>query len=161
MSRRQVSTRPPLMGVGREEGERTVLRFSRITSLETTASRFSYPTKAEYDPDAIFRDSLGIFIAGDPAPIRVQFRLDQTWSHYAQYHRWHASQQVQKEPGGVVVTLTVRHCHELEQFLLGFGQHVEILSPASLKDAVEARVLDAADKVKKRRSVSTSTVEPT
>jgi predicted DNA-binding transcriptional regulator YafY len=145
--------------VGREAGERTVLRFARISKSEATAGRFTYPSKAEYDPDAIFRDSLGIFVTGDTAPIRVQFRLDQTWSHYAQSHRWHASQQVQKDPsGGVTVTLTVRHCRELEQLLLGFGEHVEVLGPPALKQAVEARVLAAADQIKRRDPASARSI---
>ena len=45
-------------------------RFARIRKLHVTKQRFDYPSPAEYDPKSAFRDSIGVWLSDEPAPVR-------------------------------------------------------------------------------------------
>lgn len=118
-------------------------RLSRIVGVERGSQSFEYPTKAEYDPERIFRDSFGIFV-GDGQPERVVLRLTGRWAHYAETHRWHSSHRSRREASDVLVEVRVRVCPEVEQWILSFGDEAEVLEPATLRAKVAARLEKAA-----------------
>ncbi|MCA9617395.1 MAG: WYL domain-containing protein [Myxococcales bacterium] len=118
-------------------------RFARILEFEVLDQRFEYPGAGEYDPEAVFHDSFGIFV--DPDPCDVRLRLDSRWSVFARHHRWHASQRIEREldDGSLLLSFHVRPCKELEQWLLGLGEHVEVLEPESLRVRISERLASA------------------
>jgi predicted DNA-binding transcriptional regulator YafY len=68
------------------------------------------------------------------------------WAFYAQHHRWHDSQRITKNADGSFdLTLHVRPCPELEQWVLRFGENVEVLEPADLRTKIGKRLLDASN----------------
>lgn len=113
-------------------------RVARILSAEIGA-QFTYP--ADYNPDAIYRDSFGVFIPSQ-APVAVRVRLSDEWRTFVKSHRWHPSQSVEED--GVTVRLTVCLCEELEQWILGFGEDAEVLEPAALRTKIASRLRGAA-----------------
>jgi predicted DNA-binding transcriptional regulator YafY len=119
-------------------------RFARILEFEATADHFEYPSPNKYDPEVVFRDSLGIFV--DPEPCDVRIRLDPRWSVYARHHRWHSSQRIESEldDGSLEMTMRVRPCNELKQWLLGLGEHAEVLAPEELRIEIAERLQRAA-----------------
>jgi len=122
-------------------------RFARIRKLDVTKQRFEYPAPTEYDPKSAFRDSMGVWLSDDPAPCKIRVRMTQYWAFYAQHHRWHDSQRVTKKAdGSFELTLHVRPCPELEQWVLRFGENIEVLEPAELREKIGQR-LAAASKV--------------
>ena len=124
-------------------------RLARIVELQSTTQHFEYPSRAEYDPAIVFRDSLGVFV--DPDPCRVVVRLASDWRTYALHHRWHASQTVVgQSDGSVLVCLQVRPCAELEQWVLQFGEHAEVLEPDGLRKKVAGRLAAAAGRYSDR-----------
>ena len=113
-------------------------RVARILSVRL-GEPFAYPP--DYDPDAVYRDSFGVFIPSQ-APVAVRVRLSDKWRTFVKSHRWHPSQSVEED--GVTVRLTVCLCEELEQWILGFGEDAEVLEPAALRTKIASRVRAAA-----------------
>jgi len=130
----------------RADESRYCYRFARMSAVNATDESFSYPSRIEFDPRAVFAPAFGIYISVDAPVEDVQVALTGTWASYAGTHRWHPSQQLLKrEDGSAVVSLRVRHCPELETWVLSFGEHAAVLRPDGLREAVAARVRLAAD----------------
>jgi predicted DNA-binding transcriptional regulator YafY len=120
------------------EGRLHPYRFARIRAAEALDQTFVYPSRSEYDPGQVFRDSFGIFLLGKPVQ-DVVLRLRKNWTTYAQSHRWHDSQTVVVGPDHVEVRMHVRVCPELEAWILGFGEEAEVVGPKALRERIEKR----------------------
>lgn len=131
--------------IGRDEkGTDHPFRFSRIAEIDREDATFAYPSKAEYDPDRLFADSFGVFVGAEYPVEEVHLKLTPRWSAFVEHHRWHRTQQVVRHPDHIAVWLRVRVCPELEAWILGFGEQVEVVAPAKLRAAVRARLRRAA-----------------
>jgi hypothetical protein len=119
-------------------------RFSRIESVTRSSTTFEYPARPAYDPKQLLRDSFGIFMDPSMPVIEARVKLAPRWKAYASTHRWHPSQACEELDDGVVVTLRVRLCPELERWVLGFGDDAEVLAPQSLRDRIAGRLERAA-----------------
>jgi predicted DNA-binding transcriptional regulator YafY len=100
---------------------------------------FVYP--ADYHPAQLFEGVFGL-IAGPPAHVRIRFT--EKVARYVMRRRWHATQHIQKVPGGVELTMDVRGTTELVSWVLGFGRQATVLEPPELREAVRAELVDAA-----------------
>lgn len=117
------------------------LRFARISEVEVL-EKFTYPAEAEYAPDAVFRDSYGVFLTReDLGP--VKFQLTSKWRAFVRTHLWHVTQKSVENDAGVLVTMNVSRCPELVSFLLGLGPDCEVLEPPKLR----AEIATAAAKL--------------
>jgi predicted DNA-binding transcriptional regulator YafY len=125
-------------------------RFSRIVSIDVLDRAFRYPSRSEYDPERVFRESFGVFL-GRPVAT-VELRLHPRWSTYARTHRWHDSQVVRVRRGRVEIQLRVGLCPELEAWILGFGEQAEVIAPKTLRDRIGARQAGAKALYVKARS---------
>jgi len=121
------------------EGKLHPYRFARIRAVDALDQTFEYPSRNEYDPGQVFRDSFGIFLLGKPVQ-DVVLKLKKNWATYAQSHRWHASQTVTVAPDHVLVRMHVRVCPELEAWILGFGEEAQVVGPKALRERIEKRV---------------------
>ncbi|SRR6266852_3097244 len=128
--------------VRQKSGKYRPLRFARIRSVELQG-RFVYPSEAEYSPQSIFAESYGVFIDAGPVT-QVRFKLTEKWRVFVKTHRWHLSQSSEEHSDGVVVTMRVRLCPELEAFLLGFGEECAVLEPPALKERMQNKVAKMA-----------------
>jgi predicted DNA-binding transcriptional regulator YafY len=117
-------------------------RFARVVSVDVLERTFRYPSRAEYDPEEVFRDSFGIFL--DRTVAKVVLRLHPRWATYARTHRWHDSQLVLVRRDHVRVELRVGLCPELEAWILGFGEQAEVVAPKELRSRVGSRLASAA-----------------
>lgn len=118
-------------------------RFSRVTELEREEATFAYPSKDEYDPDRLFVDSFGVFIGSEYPVEDVHLKLSPRWSVFVEHHRWHRTQEVTRYADHVAVRMRVRVCPELEAWVLGFGEQVEVVTPTGLREAVRKRLQQA------------------
>lgn len=132
--------------VARDEKKRIAMyRFSRTANLTVDDDAvFAYPSLAEYDPHEFFAGSFGVFVGPDLLTERVIIRLRGMWASYALSHRWHRSQQVRPSADSTEVELQVPVCPEVEAWLLGLGEFVEVVEPVSLRERIAARHVAAA-----------------
>jgi predicted DNA-binding transcriptional regulator YafY len=131
-------------------------RFARIAKLHPTNRRFVYPSPAEYDPKVVFRESIGVWLS-DPGPCRIRVKMNEYWANYAKHHRWHDSQRVTPNAdGSFELTMHVRPCFELEQWVLRFGENIEVLEPAELREKIGNRLATAAGLYTRKRKRSGS-----
>jgi predicted DNA-binding transcriptional regulator YafY len=120
-----------------DDGRLHPYRFSRLTDVDVLDESFAYPTRSEYDPAQVFRDSFGIFLN---LPVQdVELKLAKRWASFARTHRWHTSQVVDIARDHVRVKLHVRVCPELEAWIRGFGGEVEVLAPVGLREKMAGK----------------------
>ena len=101
--------------------------------------RYDYPE--DYSPEQLVEGTFGL-IAGERTRVRIAFTP--RVARYVRRRQWHPSQKIiEQEGGGVVLELEVRGTVELVSWVLGFGEHAEVLSPESLRREL-ARELTAA-----------------
>lgn len=124
------------------------IRFSRISAVLALKETFEYPSLTEYDPVAVFRDSLGIFIKDEPekgiSVRKVTLRLSKKWLPYVKTHRWHHSQTHRQEGDGIILEFRLRTCRELDRMILGFGPDAEVIAPTDLRARIAARAKELA-----------------
>ena len=129
-------------------------RYSRIQDVERLEERFGYPARCVYDPEALLVNRFGVFLSDDHEIHTVRLRLSPRWRTYAETNRWHPTQTVSVDAQGVLLSLSVRTCPELVAWILGFAEEVEVLAPASLREAVAERHRAAAARYRSQGQVS-------
>lgn len=110
--------------------------FKEVNWLK--GQRYEYP--ADYSPAALVEGAFGLF-TGPRTRVRIFF--DDKVARYVKRRSWHPTQEIEKVPGGIIVTLNVHGTVELMSWVLGFGERAEILEPESLRVEV-AKVLESA-----------------
>ena len=120
-----------------------LLRISRIQEVgRRRGKQFDYPAPHEFDPERLFEHSFGVFTTYPPELLEV--RLHRRWATYAKHHQWHPTQEIAVKRGGVMVTMRVGICPEVEAWVLGFGEEAEVIRPKHLRRSVAKRLRKAA-----------------
>ena len=92
-------------------------------------------THPQVEPEDYFKGSFGVYHAQKTEPVELHFKS--SVAPYVVERRWHASQRVVKNgDGSVTLNLEVGITPDLVQFVLGFGDAVEVRKPESLKQEV-------------------------
>jgi predicted DNA-binding transcriptional regulator YafY len=129
----------------KEAGKLRLYRLARIKNPVRGGRRFNYPSKAEFDPRRVFRDSFGVFLPKEGGrPEEVVIRLHRRWRVHARTHRWHPSQAVHFGTQHLTVRIQVCICPEVEMWILGFGDQAEVLAPDHLRKTIAQRVMACA-----------------
>jgi proteasome accessory factor B len=119
-------------------------KVERIRTATLTAERYEIPD--DFDPDAWLANSWGIWSpdASHP-PTRIRLRFSAGIAHRLREAIWHRSQELTELPdGGLELAFTVNGIVEIQPWILSWGDGVEVLEPAELRDAVAASVIAAA-----------------
>ncbi len=107
--------------------------LTRMSGLRVTGQRFERP--AHFSLDEHLADSFGVF--SSPAAERVRLRFDAFSARLIRERDWHASQHIAAAPDGAVeLSMQIGVSPEVERWVLGWGAHVEVLEPASLRAAI-------------------------
>jgi predicted DNA-binding transcriptional regulator YafY len=118
-------------------------KVERIRSATLTTDRYGIPDT--FDPDAWLANSWGIWSSDSTPPERIRLRFDASIAHRVREAVWHRSQELTELPdGGVELAVTVAGIIEIRPWILSWGDGVEVLEPASLRQAVAQAVRDAA-----------------
>lgn len=113
----------------------------RISAAERLATRFTYPRG--YSPQKHTEGIFGI-IDGPQTAAEILIRNRET-AAYLSSRRIHPTQRFREHRDGTTtLTMTVRGTAELVPWLVGLGDYVEVLRPASLRDAVHRTQTAAA-----------------
>lgn len=109
------------------------LALDRIVDIE-------YNTKVDYqvidfDSDEFYKDTIGVTVLKNQPPETIVFQIGRENAPYVITKPFHKSQELlgTHEDGSSIFRMKVHHNLELERLLLGFGKHIKIISPTSLK----------------------------
>ncbi|MEW6141725.1 MAG: WYL domain-containing protein [Chloroflexota bacterium] len=116
-------------------------KVERIEDIKVLEDE-KYRINLDFDPNEYLSSVWGITAYGQKQTVKLKF--SKALARVARETRWHRSQTTVPEPGdSAIVTLNVPVTAELVNFVLGWGEDVEVLEPASLRD----RVVQAASRM--------------
>jgi predicted DNA-binding transcriptional regulator YafY len=125
----------------RDNREERILALDRVREVAALTDAFAPP--ADFDPEEKFLDWFGIFDNQDPVEVRLRFRADAV--AIFNERRWPGLLSLDEAPGGgLEARLRVNPHAEFENWVLGWGPRVELLSPAWLRAVIVARLREAA-----------------
>ncbi len=118
-------------------------KVERIRSSTLTADRYQVPD--DFDPDRWLAHSWGIWSSDTTATAEVRLRFSASVAHRVREAIWHRSQRLVELPDGrLELTVTVAGIVEIRPWILSWGDAVEVLGPAALRQSVAAAVRAAA-----------------
>jgi predicted DNA-binding transcriptional regulator YafY len=113
--------------------------LARIESAQTTGERYAIPR--DFDADAFFRHTFGIFVGGKGAPFRLRVRFSPEASGEVREMVWHPKQKIEAGAGGeAILELPAESLREARRFILTYGRDAQALSPTELVDDMRAEV---------------------
>ena len=131
--------------------ERKALRnfaLARMKGLALSERRFTRP--ADFSPERHFGKAFGAFVGtGD---YRVVIRFSATAAGQVRERFWHESQETTDLPdGSLEFTVQLGGLDEILRWILGWGEHAEVLAPAELRQLVCDQAARTARLYKVRR----------
>ena len=134
-----------LIGFDESAGALRTFKIERIRAATLTTKRYEIPE--EFDPDRYLAHSWGIWSSEGTPTEEVHLRFDASLARRVQEAVWHRSQRLVELPdGGVELTFTVAGIVEIRPWILSWGDGVEVLAPASLRESVALAVSRAAER---------------
>jgi predicted DNA-binding transcriptional regulator YafY len=119
----------------RELGEMRTFKLERITRAEAVAQTYQIPK--EFDISRYLARAWGIFHSGEPVEVRLRFYPPA--AARVKESIWHPSQQLTDGADGAVeMQVTVAGTVEITPWILGWGDAVEVLAPADLREKIAA-----------------------
>jgi len=134
-----------LIGFDESAGALRTFKIERIRSATLTTKRYEIPEG--FDPDRYLAHSWGIWSSEGTPTEEVRLRFDASVARRVREAVWHRSQRLVELPeGGVELTFTVAGIVEIRPWVLSWGDGVEVLAPASLRESVALALGRAAER---------------
>lgn len=103
--------------------------LTRLTAARDTGIGFEKP--ANFSVTEMFAGSFSAFQSG--AVERVVIKLDSFAARLAAERKWHPSQHLAVNPdGSAILSLEVTIAPDLENWILGWGEHAKVIEPPAL-----------------------------
>lgn len=113
-------------------------KIERICQAQLLNESFELP--ADFDGTDLLKDAWGVMFGDEPVQVRLRFKP--IAARRVKESVWHPSQKIEDcDDGGCILSLRISHTLEIENWILGWGDRVEVLEPPQLraKIAEEAR----------------------
>jgi len=118
--------------------------LARMKGTKMGGTPFERP--ANFSIEKHLKDSFGIFTAKGSHTVRLNF--DAFAGQLVRERIWHPSQKIQElADGGLELTLQLSSLHEIEPWVLSWGEHVKVLGPAELKKRILKRLKAALGEI--------------
>lgn len=115
-------------------GGLTTLATERIVTLQLTESVFC--AESESDLSRYENEAFGVTLE---KAIKVVLRVRADQAPYVSEREWHPSQTIQSlADGGIELTFCAGGTFEIERWILGWGDAVEVIAPESLRKRVSS-----------------------
>lgn len=109
-------------------------KMERIESAELTAEHYTIPP--DFDANEFFGSSWGIVVEGEVKTIRLRIE-DPEIVRIMEETIWHPSQVLDRQKdGSMIMTLRVTDTVDLFSWILRWGEKIEVLEPAELREEV-------------------------
>ncbi|MBG9374765.1 WYL domain-containing protein [Panacibacter sp. DH6] len=129
-----------VLGMNKKGKEIATFALDRI-QMVTTATQEPYKAHKNFDPHTYFKDIVGVTRNAADSPLHIEFLADYHQAPYIKTKPVHPSQKIVEErKDGVVFSIDVIPNFELERELIGFGEGLKILSPASFMRRIRRRI---------------------
>jgi len=107
----------------------------RISAVKRTRRHFERP--ADFSPEQFFANALGVL--GGAGDWRVCIRFSATVAERVSEREWHDSQELcPLSDGRLELSLRLGALEEVEQWVLSWGAHAEVLAPPELRAKMQA-----------------------
>lgn len=125
------------------------LALDRIICMKKDVQR-NYIENTFFSPKEYFDSMVGVTRDMNSKTERVIVKIDENQAKYVLTKPLHQSQTIieTRDDGSVVLSLDVILNYELERLLLGYGSHIEVISPNNLRHQIARQVLIASEKYK-------------
>jgi proteasome accessory factor B len=134
--------------------ERQALRnfaVGRMQALAVTDRKFTRP--ADFSPERHFGKAFGAFVGTGNYRVTVRFRP--AVAEQVRERFWHESQETVDLPdGGVEFTVHLGGLDEILRWILGWGEHAEVVAPEELRRLVRERAAATAAVYARPRKVT-------
>ncbi len=118
--------------LGSHKGKYITLALDRMSTI-TTMENQNY-IDHNINGDDYYKEVVGVTVSNSRAQ-RIEFWVDKHNAPYVITKPFHASQRIIKQTeDGVVFNILVQINFELERLILGFGDSIEIIKPAKLRE---------------------------
>lgn len=114
------------------------LALDRILSIEP--SKKPYHFDPNFNAADYFKYAFGVTTYLDTEPETVTLFIDTSVASYIISKPLHRSQKVKKVENGIEITMECYLTPELEMVILGYGEHVKVLSPEKLVKKIKSRI---------------------
>lgn len=132
--------------LGQEHGFASIshLAFDRIERISPVTG-VSYIPNRDYDfNNDYFSDIVGVTKHLDAEQIKVKIWVSNSLMPYVATKPIHSTQKLGSEiDNGQEIEINVRPNFELEQLILSYGDGMRVLSPASLRDKIQTRLVNS------------------
>jgi predicted DNA-binding transcriptional regulator YafY len=119
-----------------------IFRMDRIRSVELTSDVFAIPS--DFDLETFLGPMFGMF--RDPDVFNVKVHFSPWVARWIREEVWHPSQRLTDLPGGhLQVDLTVTGLEDVKRWILGFGEHAEVLEPQRLRVEIREAITAMAE----------------
>lgn len=135
-----------LIGYDHQEERVHTFALDRIQHVESPSLREFYLLPS-FDPQSWYRHIIGVSMPYDAQPVAIRLLASPMRAHYLRTKPLHASQQEEDTtPQGVVFSFFLIPNIEWERLLLSFAEEIQVLAPASLRESLAQRILQAAQR---------------
>ena len=117
----------------RLRGDLRMFHLARIQDAEPTNEKVARIPGLN---ETYLQQSFGIFKGRESFTAEIMFTS--TAAELVRLQRWHAAQQIEETPEGVILRLPVSDDREILMKILQYGAMARVLAPASLRDRVGA-----------------------
>jgi predicted DNA-binding transcriptional regulator YafY len=116
------------------------LALDRFVAVKELAGE-KYMKNIFFEIETYFDDTIGVSKNINMRPQHVVMRIDKQNAPYILTKPLHPSQKIlREEKDGAVFSIRVNWNFELEREILGFGEAIEVLSPARLRNKINFRI---------------------
>ncbi|WP_234733096.1 helix-turn-helix transcriptional regulator [Tellurirhabdus bombi] len=133
-----------VVGIQANKSEIMHLALDRILSLKL-AEEPEFLANDAFSPDSYYQHVIGVTVSPRMRPQCVRILVSLQHAPYVETKPLHPSQQlIERREDGIVIEICVQLNLELEKEILGFGEGMTVLAPASLRARIQARLATAA-----------------
>ena len=134
-----------LVGYNHKKHDIQTIALDRIFKV-VRSSRTPYKENTFFEPEQYLDDMVGVTRDIDSSPQEITIIIDSDQAPYVLTKPIHHSQQLIREnnDGSIVIMLNVIPNHELERVILGYGRHIEVVSPPEIRRHIANHVKTSA-----------------
>ena len=109
--------------------------FALVRMRNPAVTDVSFERPSDFDIQDHLKEAFGVFVGKEKHKIRIEF--DAWAAELLQEKDWHPAQQIiQRENGTIEFQIELPDLFEIERWILSWGSHAKVLSPAKLKNSI-------------------------